>query len=97
MHHAWYLRTDVLSTSPIRADMETATLRPDSTTDAVCIDIHLPRTLDSWPWPRRINRHYDSAKKAVSAWCESFQAFSSEAQKVINKVDPSKLFIQFLV
>ncbi|KAL4256103.1 Terpene synthase [Pleurotus pulmonarius] len=71
--------------------MEATTLRPHSPTDAVYMDIRLPRTLDSWPWPRRINPHYDSAKKEATVWCESFQAFSSQAQNVINKVDPSLL------
>ncbi|KAF4601745.1 terpene cyclase [Pleurotus pulmonarius] len=50
--------------------MEITPLRPDLTAleDAASIDVYLPRTLESWPWPRRINPHYAKVKQRSSAW-----------------------------
>ncbi|KAF4575315.1 terpene cyclase [Pleurotus pulmonarius] len=71
--------------------MSSTPLRPDLITfadeDVTYTDVYLPRTLDSWPWPRRTNPHYGSVKKQASAWCESFQAFSPQAQVAFNKCD----------
>ncbi|KAL4264339.1 Terpene synthase [Pleurotus pulmonarius] len=49
--------------------------------------VSLPRTLDSWPWPRRINPHYAMVGRQSLAWCESFKAFHPEAQDAFNKCD----------
>ncbi|KAF7432702.1 hypothetical protein PC9H_004644 [Pleurotus ostreatus] len=71
--------------------MSTTSLRPDSTTfvdeDGAYTDVHLPKALASWPWPRRVNPHYESVKQQASAWCESFQAFNPQAQDAFNKCD----------
>ncbi|KAF4575314.1 terpene cyclase [Pleurotus pulmonarius] len=49
------------------------------------IDIYLPKTLDFWPWPRRVNPYYARVKQQASSWCESFQLFSPRAQNTFNK------------
>ncbi|KAL4256109.1 hypothetical protein AB1N83_010953 [Pleurotus pulmonarius] len=51
------------------------------------IDIYLPKTLDFWPWPRRVNPYYARVKQQASSWCESFQLFSPRAQNTFNKCD----------
>ncbi|KDQ29694.1 hypothetical protein PLEOSDRAFT_1039734 [Pleurotus ostreatus PC15] len=71
--------------------MSTTSLRQDLTTfvdeDGAYTDVHLPKALASWPWPRRVNPHYESVKQQASAWCESFQAFNPQAQDAFNKCD----------
>ncbi|KAK0215217.1 terpenoid synthase, partial [Armillaria nabsnona] len=47
----------------------------------------LPDTLMYWPWPRRINPHYEEVKAASEAWFRSFKAFGPEAQRVFDHCD----------
>ncbi|KAJ3491180.1 hypothetical protein NLI96_g902 [Meripilus lineatus] len=44
----------------------------------------LPNTLANWPWPRRVNPHYDTIAPVSAAWVESFRAMSPSAQKAFN-------------
>ncbi|KAJ7509058.1 terpenoid synthase [Mycena galericulata] len=48
---------------------------------------HLPDTLATWPYPRRINPCYESVKRESSQWLEGFNAFSPKAQKAFNRCD----------
>ncbi len=69
--------------------METTLIQRHTTTradeEAGWIDVHLPWTLDAWPWPRCESPHYASVTQEASSWCESFQAFSPQAQEAFNK------------
>ncbi|KAF8452301.1 hypothetical protein L210DRAFT_3384514, partial [Boletus edulis BED1] len=49
--------------------------------------VFIPNTLARWPWPRRINPHYDAVKKESAAWTTSFGAFSPKAQHAFNRCD----------
>ena len=51
----------------------------------------LPDILKDWPWPRAINPHYAECAKESQTWCESFHAFSPEAQYALNMCNPSLL------
>ncbi|KAK0443667.1 terpenoid synthase [Desarmillaria tabescens] len=44
----------------------------------------IPNTLTYWPWPRRINPHYEDAKAASEAWLRSFKMFGSETQSAFD-------------
>ncbi len=41
----------------------------------------IPDTLTYWPWPRKINPHYEEVKAASDAWFRSFKAFGPKAQR----------------
>jgi hypothetical protein len=47
----------------------------------------IPDFLKNWPWPRKINPHYEECKADSSAWCESFGAFTPKAQEAFKKCD----------
>ncbi|KAK0200178.1 terpenoid synthase [Desarmillaria ectypa] len=47
----------------------------------------IPDTLIYWPWPRRINPHYDEVKPVSEAWFQSFKAFEPEAQRAYDRCD----------
>ncbi|KAJ7602905.1 terpenoid synthase [Mycena polygramma] len=47
----------------------------------------LPDMLTNWPWPRRLNHHYEVCKEESMAWIETFQAFSPRAQNAFNLCD----------
>ncbi|KAJ7116265.1 terpenoid synthase [Mycena crocata] len=47
----------------------------------------LPNTLVEWPYPRRINPHYDGVKLESNTWLEGFNAFTPKAQKAFNRCD----------
>ncbi|SJL16467.1 uncharacterized protein ARMOST_19993 [Armillaria ostoyae] len=44
----------------------------------------IPDTLTYWPWPRRINPHYEEVKAASEAWFRSFKAFGPRAQSAFD-------------
>ena len=52
---------------------------------------NLPDPLAQWPWPRRLNATYKTAKAESVAWIASYNAFSPRAQKAFEKCDFSKL------
>ncbi|KJA22852.1 hypothetical protein HYPSUDRAFT_138665 [Hypholoma sublateritium FD-334 SS-4] len=58
-----------------------------SNSNSTTATVTLPDTLRFWPWQRHINPHYSACKKASSEWCESFKAFSPQAQRAFNKCD----------
>ncbi|PBK94448.1 terpenoid synthase [Armillaria gallica] len=45
----------------------------------------IPDTLTYWPWPRRINPHYEEVKAASDAWFRSFKAFGPESQRAFDR------------
>ncbi|EIN06625.1 terpenoid synthase [Punctularia strigosozonata HHB-11173 SS5] len=49
--------------------------------------IRIPRTLVHWPFPHRINPHYQEAKYVSQSWIESFHAFEPRAQDAFNRCD----------
>ncbi|KAH9173525.1 terpenoid synthase [Lactarius sanguifluus] len=48
---------------------------------------YIPKTLENWKWPRRINPHHNEVKAAAVAWIRSFGAFSPKAQEVYDRCD----------
>ncbi|KAK0492607.1 terpenoid synthase [Armillaria luteobubalina] len=51
----------------------------------------IPETTTSWPWPRKINPHYEEVKAESEAWFRSFEAFTPEAQRAFDLCDYSLL------
>ncbi|KAK0421583.1 terpenoid synthase [Armillaria borealis] len=51
----------------------------------------IPHTLTYWPWPRRINPHYEEVKAVSDAWFRSLKAFGPEAQRAFERGDCSLL------
>ena len=60
------------------------------------ITFHLPNFLDNWPWPRRINPHYDEVKLEGCTWLEDFGVFSPRAQRAFNACNFSKYLFHVL-
>ncbi|KAF7368135.1 Terpene cyclase [Mycena sanguinolenta] len=51
----------------------------------------LPNSMANWPWPRRINPHFEAVKAECEVWFRSFNAFSPKAQKAFEKGDFCRL------
>ena len=49
--------------------------------------ITLPDTLASWPFPRRINPHYETVAPESSAWVRRLRAFGPLSQRAFDKCD----------
>ncbi|KAJ7274930.1 isoprenoid synthase domain-containing protein [Mycena rebaudengoi] len=47
--------------------------------------IYLPDTMSTWPWPRRINSHYDEVSAQSDAWFRGFGAFTPKSQHAFDK------------
>ena len=54
------------------------------------VKIFIPNLVARWPWPRRINPHYDAVKNESASWIAGFGAFSPEEQRAIDFCDPSE-------
>lgn len=53
--------------------------------------IHIPDTLASWPWPRKINPHYKICKIESSTWIKSFGVqLDKSTHEAFSKCDPSR-------
>lgn len=44
------------------------------------VTYQLPRPLATWPFPRRLNPHYEEVKAASDAWLANIKALSPAAQ-----------------
>ncbi|KAF4623294.1 hypothetical protein D9613_001445 [Agrocybe pediades] len=52
----------------------------------------LPGTLDNWPWPRAMNRHYKEIQARSDAWMHSFKAFNNkQSQRAFDMVDTRRV------
>ena len=48
---------------------------------------YIPKTLENWKWPRRINPHRSEVEAESLAWMKSFNAFSPKAQDAFDRCD----------
>ncbi|KAG0702611.1 terpenoid synthase [Suillus ampliporus] len=55
--------------------------------------IYLPDTMNSWPWPRAMNPHYEAVKAEVDASFRNFKALSAQSQEAFDKCDSERLRI----
>ena len=55
-------------------------------------EYYIPKTLENWKWPRRINSHYNEVQleAATAAWIRSFKALSIKTQKAHDRCNFSK-------
>ena len=49
--------------------------------------IYLPNTMANWPWPRKINPHFDEVKAEANEWLRSFNALAPQSLKAFEKCD----------
>ncbi|SJL11821.1 uncharacterized protein ARMOST_15232 [Armillaria ostoyae] len=49
------------------------------------VTFRIANTLTYWPWPRRINPHYEEVKAESEAWFQSFKAFGPESQRAFDR------------
>ncbi|KAH9940764.1 terpenoid synthase [Epithele typhae] len=47
--------------------------------------ITVPDTLASWPYPRRINPHYETVAPESATWVRGFRAFGPRSQRAFDK------------
>ena len=47
----------------------------------------LPDLLSKWPWPRKLNPHYQEARSESDKWLRDFEALDSELQRTIDFCD----------
>jgi hypothetical protein len=48
---------------------------------------YIPKNLEKWKWPRRINPHYSEVRADSAAWIRSLKAFSPKAQEAFDRAD----------
>ena len=53
--------------------------------------LHIPDTMSTWPWPRKINPLYEEVEAESIAWMESFKPYTPESQTAHNKGDVGRL------
>ena len=46
---------------------------------------YIPKTLENWKWPRRINPHHNEVDAETLAWIRSLNAFSPKAQDAFDR------------
>ncbi|KAH8993902.1 terpenoid synthase [Lactarius hatsudake] len=46
---------------------------------------YIPKTLENWKWPRRINPHHNEVQAATAAWIRSSGALSPKAHKAYDR------------
>lgn len=49
--------------------------------------LHLPNTLEHWPWQRQINPYYEEVRAESLAWIHSFKPFNARSQYAFDKGD----------
>jgi len=49
--------------------------------------LHLPDTMTSWPWQRKINPYYEETKTASNAWLQKLKIFTPNSQHAFEKGD----------
>ncbi|KAK4185224.1 terpenoid synthase [Podospora australis] len=53
--------------------------------------VKVPDMLREWPYPRRLNPHYEQVKAEGLAWINQFRLFDPESQDAFNRCDFAKL------
>lgn len=51
----------------------------------------LPDLLSKWPWPRRINPHYDACRDRAQTWIKDLEVLPPAVERGLNLCDPSLL------
>ena len=47
----------------------------------------LPDLLAQWPWPRKLNQHYQEAKAESAEWLRGFEALDAKSQRSFDFCD----------
>ncbi|KAI9447578.1 terpenoid synthase [Lactarius indigo] len=48
---------------------------------------YIPKTLENWKWPRRVNPHYNEVKEETAAWIKSSGVLSPKAEEAYDRCD----------
>jgi hypothetical protein len=48
---------------------------------------YIPKTLENWKWPRRINPHHNEVHPEAAAWIKSFKALRPQTQEAFDTFD----------
>jgi hypothetical protein len=50
---------------------------------------YIPKTLENWKWPRRINPHHNEVNPEATAWITSFKALKPKTREIFDRSDTS--------
>ncbi|KZT21453.1 terpenoid synthase [Neolentinus lepideus HHB14362 ss-1] len=53
--------------------------------------LYLPKTMSNWPWPRKINLHYEEVSAESNAWFHGFKTLTKHSQDAFDKCDVGRL------
>jgi hypothetical protein len=45
---------------------------------------YIPKTLENWKWPRRINPHHNEVNPEATAWIKSFKALKPKTRETFD-------------
>jgi Delta6-protoilludene synthase len=45
------------------------------------LQFSLPDPVARWPWPRKLNRHYQQVKPESDSWIRGFEALDAQSQR----------------
>lgn len=50
-------------------------------------EFRLPELVAQWPWPRKLNQHYQEAKSESGKWLRDFEALDAKSQRSFDFCD----------
>jgi hypothetical protein len=59
------------------------------------VKVKLPDFIDSWPWQRELNPHYEDAKRAANTWAHGFGFFDAKSQDAFDRCDFCTCLLRF--
>jgi Delta6-protoilludene synthase len=57
------------------------------TNTMAAVKVKLPDFLDTWPWQRELNPHYEVAKREANEWAHSFGFFDAKSQDAFDRCE----------
>ena len=54
--------------------------------------IRLPDLIGQWPWPRKLNQHYQEVKAESEEWLRGFEVLDAKLQRAFDICDCSQYY-----
>jgi len=54
------------------------------------VKVKLPDFVETWPWQRELNPHYEEAKREANEWAHSFGFFDAKSQDAFDRCEFGK-------
>ena len=58
--------------------------------------LRLPDLLAQWPWPRKLNQHYQEVKTESDKWLQGFEVLDAKSQSSFDLCDFRQYSFRYL-